>query len=1250
MIKIKTLTLAFGLMLGASAFAQQDLKPDIFFPDPSNGACLYGISDNGEWGVANQEAGESGFAEFSGAVLFDLRTIPAKKTNLTKGQSFGSAYDVTDDGLAVVGSVNRKPAVFKFEDGEWKAHVLPIPDREFRVRNVYTDSYDTYKLNGGEVFSVTPDGKYGVGMVGCNEYIQIEVGCMWNLETYEMIPLPGLGLENSSFSRLTEISADGRYVLARAGGYKLYDRETGKSISSRVGLDIYAQGLSPNGRYLSGVVSRGDFDYAAYYDVQEDKLTVIDGDANADAVAWTTTNDGVPLVSRPHISPYADGYVWHDGFMYSFEEILTQVYGINLRNYNIDNTGKPFQVSADGRTIVMLIGPGDSYVLRLKEDIRDAVERVDLFKGWTASPTPGIKMTSIGTVTINFKHPVVADEMASSMISLLDSKGNVVANPLANGGVTTKNNTLTIQFRTRTMNPDEEYTLRIPAGTISINGREKSKNVEMNLKYIGRENVPVKPTDITPKDGAAIATIDLNENPIVVTFDNQVKVNVPLGGERPVATFYIDDETTPVAYANMDVDLYTGNKLVVFPASTVPLYKGSEYKVVIPQGAVVDMSGNGASEEIVVNYTGTYVPQLGDEKYLFYSDCNDYTNWLFYDGDHGTPTAEYAAMFFEADTTPWAVVMETETSTDMSFGSHSCYTDGRASDDWVTTRQILIPEDGETYLAFDSQSYRRLKQDYLKVYVYENNTILNSLNASIISDIKKNADLVYNDLQSPGATEAYLTGEWTHNVIDLTPYAGKSVYICFHNDNQNQSMVIIDNVEVVKEVKAFLTLRNETSLVNASDVNIWGMLSVSSEMADYHNVNMTLKDGNGNTVSTISESGLNLKYGDAYNFRFPDNLKLEAGVENPYTISYTLDGDALEYNGVIRNLTFRPTKRVVIEEFTGRDCQFCPGGLVTMEHIEGLFGNQVIPIALHCYNGSDPKGVNVMGYWEFTGMNGAPQARINRGPVAGPLYQTANGYVNTGADIPDNVTNEKLWKDYVVEELQEPALMDITLSPNESRGNNLNFTAKIRSAISLTDQNLRVFGVLLEDGLTDYQVNAYYATSDPLLGEWGKDGIYGQATVYPYIFNNVARSVWGQSYNGTPGLLPTVINSSEEYEINISIQVPNNVVDVANCKLVVMIIDENTGKVINAARSMSLTGLDSMKGETADMNVDILNGEINVTAGEPVNAMVYTPSGVLLASANGEGQFSINLNGYKGIAIVKVTGADASVTKKLMVR
>lgn len=1255
---LHSLTLGVGLSLFAAANAADNLTPDIIFPDPANGALLYGLSDNGLWGVSSTSPGETGSSEFAGAALYDLSSKNVVAVNLGNKEAFCSAMDVTDDGKTVAGSIRLQPAICRNIDGNWTWITLPIPEKEYEVTNVFTDEKTKYRLTGGEVTNITPDGRYAVGLASCTEYIMFEMACMWDLETLELMELPGLNIENTRQSRFTQISADGRYLLGRGlggGGYSLYDRETHERKSVGVGLDIYAQAMSPDAHYIAGVSGGSDgADYAAYIDLQTGERTVIDGLVNADAVAWCIANNGVPLIARPYLTPYADAYVWHDGFMFSFEDMLTQVYGMNLRNYGIDNTGKPFQVSADGKTIVMLMGPGQSYVLRLKEDIRDALEKIDLFKNWSVTPPNGAKMTSLGSVTVNFGHNIEFNPTAVSEIKLVDSEGNTIATPLSQGGAQASGSELQIKFRTRTLTPDAEYTVHIPAGAVWISGRERSKNSELNIKYTGRENVPVKPEKISPAEGSSLANLDLNDNPVSIVFDNQIKVNGTFE-DRPLAHVYIDEDTESIAAINIDVDLYTGNTMVLYPNNTLYLYKGSDYRIVIPEGAVTDLSGTGGNEEFTITYTGTYSPELGDEKYLFRSTCDDYTNFLFYEGDHRFPVAEYIDMGFDADSTPWCVVRESLESTDMAFGSHSCYLDGGASDDWVATRQVRVPESTKAYLAFDAQSYRRIKEDYLKVYIYAHEGVLNALNSSIVEDIRKNGDLVFNERLYPGASEEMLSGDWQHVTIPLDDYQGKSIYVCFVNNNQNQSMVIIDNIEIVREVKAFLTLRNRSNVVNQDEIDIWGVLSVATEVADYKNLSMTLKDGDGNTVSTIDAGEVNLKYGDTYNFEFQQPLQLKVGVENPYTIEYTLDDDELTYEGSIRDLTFEPVKRVVIEEFTGRDCQFCPGGIVTMEHLVSLYGNRVIPIALHCYNGTDPKGSNVMGYWEFTGMTGAPSGMVNRLGITAPLYysESLGHYVNTRNDLPET---EKplayLWKDEVASEFAEPALMEVSLTEATKGLNTLSYTATVKSAITLTDQNIRVFGVLLEDGLEDYQQNAYYASSDPIFGEWGLGGIYGKSVaINPNpVFDNVARSTWGTGYNGTSGLLPSTVESADEYKVEIQVPIPSSVNNVDNCKFVVMLIDENTGHVINAARSGDISGVENIA-QDAELSPKVVTSADAVTVESTSEAIVniYTPSGMLINSGTGTGNFTISLDGYKGIVIVNAANTSGSTSKKLII-
>lgn len=41
------------------------------------------------------------------------------------------------------------------------------------------------------------------------------------------------------------------------------------------------------------------------------------------------------------------------------------------------------------------------------------------------------------------------------------------------------------------------------------------------------------------------------------------------------------------------------------------------------------------------------------------------------------------------------------------------------------------------------------------------------------------------------------------------------------------------------------------------------------------------------------------------------------------------------------------TQRVMIEDFTGTWCQWCPGGIQSIEDLIGIHGDKIIPIAVH---------------------------------------------------------------------------------------------------------------------------------------------------------------------------------------------------------------------------------------------------------------------------------------------------------------
>ena len=1263
---LRHLTMGLGLAACLTMSAQSKFAPSIIFPEYGKRVIIHGLSDNGNYAVSSVT---NDVEKESGAILYEISGESSKIGALNETGKGLSAHDVTDDGNIVVGSKDASPHYWTNGKGWTK---LPLPTG-------YSYGYAT---------AVTPDGKYAVGRIQADVEGMQAQGCLWDLTTNQIVEVPAnndvidLSGVDQGQNWYTQISADGRYIFGTVSfsypvDTRLYviDRDENRVIyidadergkERYPGLnswetDVDAQALSPNGKWVAGTVDDSNgVDIAFYFDVENEELYVTDGKNQTDSWAWSITNDGIPLCTRPALDLYGECYVYYDNYYFSLADILREVYGVNPGHYGLDNTGKPVLVSADGLTIIMIASQEDSYILKLKENILEACKQVDLLKNWTSSPQTGSELTSINKIQIGFSQYVQTSATNYQRIQLLDSKGNVFATPLANNGLSANNNVVTIMFRSKVLEKGETYTLKVPAGIIWVDGRESSTNNDIEIKLIGRGNDPVAVTKVSPEDGSVLASLDVSDNPIILTYDSSVQINenapTPMG-----SLFIMDEESGEESFLSPVVVAKQSDKqLIAYPSYLQYLYKGSKYKVVIPEGIAVDLSGQGPSKELVLTYEGSYVPDLGDSQYLFRSNCDDYSPFLFYDGDKGEPTAEYAAMNFTATETPWAVVRDDEASTDMAFGSHSCYVDGRQADDWFAIRQIQIPEGESAYLSFDSQSYRKSKQDYLKVYVYAYDGTINVLNDNNTQRIRQDADLVYNELQSPGANEGIMAGEWTHNVISLDDYAGKNILICFVNDNQNQSMVMVDNIAVVRDLKTLITLTNKTNVVNEESVVIKGILNVLSEQETYKGLNMTLKDAAGNEISNISDPNLTLSYGELYNFEFSTALPLELGVENPFTIQYKLGEEVTEYKGVIRDLTFEPTKRVILEKFTGRDCQYCPGGIAMLTRLEGMYGEQLIPIEIHGYNQSDPKGMNVLNYAQFFGFSGAPQAVINRrGHVSAPLYRSAeqNRYVATASNLsPAEAADAAafpLWQDEIAAELSEAALMDIDIEKYDIDANTLGFKAKVRSALNLEDQNIRVFGVLLEDGLRDYQVNAYYLTDDELLGEWGKNGQFNQQTVTTWTFNNVARATWGQSYNGTAGLIPSVINSSEEYVADIKVPLPKGFVEnPENLKFVVVLIDQNTGKVINAnIWGNNISGVEGIGAENSDApSISAVYGGVQIASATHAKAQVFTTSGMLLASGEGEGNFTLELNGYKGVAIVRAVNANGSVSVKLMVR
>ena len=350
-------------------------------------------------------------------------------------------------------------------------------------------------------------------------------------------------------------------------------------------------------------------------------------------------------------------------------------------------------------------------------------------------------------------------------------------------------------------------------------------------------------------------------------------------------------------------------------------------------------------------------------------------------------------------------------------------------------------------------------------------------------------------------------------------------------------------------------------------------------------------------------------------------------------------------------MSFQPTKRVTLEEFTGMGCVNCPLGILGAENLHSIYGDLFIPMALHCYTG-DQLATGVTSYASFLNLTAAPSGRIQRGDITYPVTQdkTSGAY----SFMPtDNTTYDVTWASEVAKQMATPAQAEITATSTLTSGNkSLNVPCTIKYALNATDVNLKLFAVVLENGLVGYQSNGFSSIADPVIGDWGQGGKYGSASVNPYTFDHVVRGMYGDTFTGTSELFPTTIEAGKEYTTTLNIPMPSAVEKPYNTEVVVMLFDGNTDKLINAFKtrpSNAIDGIDEVTTDNTTAAVMVIAQQGNVVVTSPVQANVqaYGLDGRNLGQAQGQGVISLTPATH-GVVIVKVTTANGVVVKKVM--
>lgn len=238
-----------------------------------------------------------------------------------------------------------------------------------------------------------------------------------------------------------------------------------------------------------------------------------------------------------------------------------------------------------------------------------------------------------------------------------------------------------------------------------------------------------------------------------------------------------------------------------------------------------------------------------------------------------------------------------------------------------------------------------------------------------------------------------------------------------------------------------------------------------------------------------------------------------------------------------------PIKQILIEEFTGHKCGYCPDGDKSIELLKELYCDHVIPVSIHTggfaevnssgkytYDYRAEDGLTISNYYEPTGF---PSALINRKEYDEGL-------------MLDNT----YWLTIVSELLEQKPVADIHINSNYSSSEReLKVEVDIVFLKSI-DERLMLSVYFVEDSIVSWQ-------KDYSLESENQD-----VEFYPHnhVFRDGINGAWGEE------ILNGQVNSND-VKSKAYIYTVNSEWNVENSSLIAFVYQSETKEVLQAAQS-----------------------------------------------------------------------------------
>ncbi len=496
------------------------------------------------------------------------------------------------------------------------------------------------------------------------------------------------------------------------------------------------------------------------------------------------------------------------------------------------------------------------------------------------------------------------------------------------------------------------------------------------------------------------------------------------------------------------------------------------------------------------------------------------------DNDGNTPSSDMANEGFAVGT-PW-IAATPKGGSGPAACSTSWYSPAGTSDDWMITPAITITDDN-VILSWRAKASDKRNSDGYAVYISETG-------GKTIADFDKTKPLFSTDKES---------SDWASHSVSLDAYKGKTVSIAFVNNSTDKSRLYIDDITVAVESGVKVAVITDCNVPNIGETEMVVTASNESTTA-IDGFDLTLAYDGETYTQHVAET---LPAGESTDITLDKKVYLEKYKPVPFTVTISSGNQKFTTNNTLTSYQ----RHILCEEGTGTWCGYCVRGLVYVDSLMHTATDWAIPIAAHSgdpmYNSTySPKAIAYMD------SSGFPTGSINRKSKVDP-----SSFFTAGKKLFD----------------RETVLVDIDVQATlDEASRTVASTTTLHFAEDGKDTHYGLAYVIVENnvhhpsnGDNNHSTNGYMQHNSYAGGGIGPMGGYENLDEWVssdlMYYQCVGRGYAGD-FDGDEGSVPADYEADAPITYEKDFTLPTNILDDANTRLVVILVDKSDNHVVNA--------------------------------------------------------------------------------------